>query len=64
MIYRELKDCFGKLSSTIIRTNENGTESFIPNDPANVDWQAYQKWLADGNTPVVVEVQPCSEIFS
>lgn len=51
MIYRELKDYFGKLSSTIIRNNEDGTQSFIPNDPMNKDWVEYQTWLADGNTP-------------
>lgn len=26
-------------------------EAFIPFDPANTDYQAYLKWLEDGNTP-------------
>ena len=30
-------------------------DAFIPNDPDNTDWQAYQEWLAAGNTPLPPE---------
>jgi hypothetical protein len=29
----------------------------IPFDPANVDFQQYQKWLDEGNTPLPAEEQ-------
>lgn len=41
----------GNLSDTIIRHNDDGSMSFIPNDSMNIDRQAYEQWLADGNTP-------------
>lgn len=35
-------------TSAVLRTSDNTT---IPFDPGNVDYQAYQEWLAAGNVP-------------
>ena len=32
-------------------SDENDSYSFIPLDPANVDYQEYLKWLEEGNEP-------------
>jgi len=29
--------------------------AFIPADPDNTDYQAYLKWVAEGNTPLPAE---------
>ena len=36
----------------VLRLADN---AFIPFDPANVDYQAYLKWLDEGNTPLPAE---------
>ena len=33
----------------ILRISDN---AFIPFDPANTDYQAYLKWLSEGNEPL------------
>lgn len=40
----------GQINSDIIFRLPD--EKYIPNDSENSDWQAYQEWLAQGNTPL------------
>jgi hypothetical protein len=48
-MYQLLKDPFGVLQQTIKRLSDT---AFIPFAPDNTDYQAYLKWLSDGNTPL------------
>ena len=47
-MYKQYKDVEGNLANAILRIEDN---AFIPFDPANTDYQAYLKWLEEGNTP-------------
>ena len=42
------KDETGIERKMVFRTTDN---TFIPMNPDNTDYQAYLKWLAEGNTP-------------
>jgi len=41
-----------KYIDSVIRLSDN---AFIPFDEANTDYQAYLKWVADGNEPLPAE---------
>ena len=48
-MYKLNKNTTGEIISVIIKTETTCTD--IPFDPANTDYQAYLKWVAEGNTP-------------
>jgi hypothetical protein len=47
-MYKQYKDLMGNIANAIIKIEDN---AYIPFDPANTDYQAYLKWLEEGNTP-------------
>ena len=53
-MYKLIKDLItNELSKSVLRIADN---AMIPFDPANTDYQAYLKWIEEGNTP-----QPADE---
>lgn len=48
-MYKQFKNLDGNVAiDSVIRAEDN---AFIPFDPANTDYQAYLKWLEEGNQP-------------
>jgi hypothetical protein len=52
IMYKQIKSPYTNTVNEIQRLSDN---AFIPFDPDNTDYQAYLKWLAEGNTPLPAE---------
>jgi len=44
-------------NSILIRVQEGEEfkDYWVPNDPANTDYQQYLEWVAEGNTPKIID---------
>ena len=50
-MYKLHKNLFEEIN-TVVKVDSN---TYIPFDPANTDYQEYLEWLAEGNTPEPAE---------
>ena len=46
------KLCLDNYSGKVVSVLDIDNSKAIPLDPANTDYQAYLKWLSEGNTPL------------
>jgi hypothetical protein len=53
-MYKLFNSIDANATKIVIRTTDNAC---IPFDPQNSDYQAYLKWVAEGNTPLPAEEQ-------
>ena len=52
IMYKLIKAPF---SGDVVSVERLADNAFIPQDPANTDYQQYLAWLAEGNTPEPAE---------
>jgi hypothetical protein len=51
-MYKLIKNKITGEINMVLRLADN---AYIPFDPANTDYQAYLRWLEEGNTPLPAE---------
>ena len=51
-MYKLIKDALTNNINAVLRLSDG---AIIPIQPANTDYQAYLKWVAEGNTPEPAE---------
>ena len=51
-MYQLIKNYITKEVNSVLRIADNAT---IPMNPDNTDYQAYLKWVEEGNTPLPAE---------
>jgi len=51
-MFKLIKDPITNTVTVVQRLSDN---AYIPFDEANTDYQAYLKWVAEGNTPEAAE---------
>jgi hypothetical protein len=52
MIYKLTKDYISGQVTSVIKIDDDEKVYAIPFDPANTDYQAYLKWVSEGNEPL------------
>jgi hypothetical protein len=55
MIYKLAKDLISGQTRSVNKIDDDGQVYGIPFDPDNTDYQAYLKWVSEGNTPLPAE---------